>query len=42
MGYGNFTHGESVLIGMVYALELSKKKAKLAFDTQSFLNGYNH
>ena len=22
MGYGNFTHGEAVLIGMVYALEL--------------------
>lgn len=38
MGYGNFTHGESVLIGMVYALELSRKKSKLTFDASSFVN----
>lgn len=38
MGYGNFTHGESVLIGMVYALELSKKKVKLTFDAPTFVN----
>lgn len=37
MGYGNFTHGESVLIGMVYALELSQKKQNLEFDTQDFV-----
>ena len=37
MGYGNFTHGEAVLIGMVYALELSKKKLQLSFDTQAFV-----
>lgn len=38
MGYGNFTHGESVLIGMVYALELSRKKVKLTFDATTFVN----
>lgn len=38
MGYGNFTHGESVLIGMVYALELSKKKENLPFDIQAFVD----
>ena len=37
MGYGNFTHGESVLIGMVYALELSRKKQQLEFDAQAFV-----
>ncbi len=37
MGYGNFTHGESVLIGMVYALELSRKKAQLEFDVAAFV-----
>lgn len=38
MGYGNFTHGESVLIGMVYALELSRKKLQLSFDMQDFVD----
>ena len=38
MGYGNFTHGESVLIGMVYALELSRKKSNLQFDVQAFVD----
>lgn len=37
MGYGNFTHGESVLIGMVYALELSRKKEQLEFDASAFV-----
>ena len=25
MGYGNFTHGEAVMIGMIFALKLSKE-----------------
>jgi len=37
MGYGKFTHGESVLIGMVYALKLSQKKQQLVFDYNSFV-----
>jgi 3-dehydroquinate synthase len=37
MGYGNFTHGESVLIGMVYALELSRKKEQLEFEAGAFV-----
>ncbi|WP_419881208.1 3-dehydroquinate synthase [Peribacillus sp. B-H-3] len=37
MGYGNFTHGESVLIGMVFALYLSKKYKNLQFDEMEFL-----
>ncbi|MGG4267345.1 3-dehydroquinate synthase [Peribacillus simplex] len=38
MGYGNFTHGESILIGMVYALKLSKKKVGLDFKLDEFIN----
>ena len=37
MGYGNFTHGESILIGMVYALKLSKKKQDLNFELNEFI-----
>lgn len=37
MGYGNFTHGEAVLIGMVYALELSQEHQHLAFDVEAFV-----
>jgi 3-dehydroquinate synthase len=37
MGYGNFTHGEAVMIGMIFALELSKEKVGLKFDTEEFV-----
>ena len=45
-GYGNRTHGESVMIGMIFALHLSKGHAGLAFDLDSFIHwvkslGYN-
>lgn len=36
MGYGNFTHGEAVMIGMIFALELSKKLLGLSFDLNEF------
>jgi 3-dehydroquinate synthase len=32
MGYGEMTHGEAVVIGMIFALELSKKYRGLDFD----------
>ncbi|MBE3570644.1 MAG: 3-dehydroquinate synthase, partial [Bacillales bacterium] len=38
IGYGRMTHGEAVMIGIVYALYLSKKKCSLAFDLSSFIN----
>jgi 3-dehydroquinate synthase len=46
MGYGNFTHGEAVMIGMCYALQLSKKLNGLSFDLIKFVDwieklGYN-
>lgn len=31
-GYGNMTHGESVVIGMLFALQLSKKILNLSFN----------
>jgi 3-dehydroquinate synthase len=37
MGYGNFTHGEAVMIGMVYALELSRNMQGLTFDLDEFI-----
>ncbi|MEH7176679.1 3-dehydroquinate synthase [Neobacillus vireti] len=37
MGYGNFTHGEAVMIGMVFALKLSKEVAGLSFDIDEFV-----
>lgn len=37
MGYGQFTHGESVLIGMVFALKLSQEKLGLEFDIHTFV-----
>ncbi|MGX2960230.1 3-dehydroquinate synthase [Peribacillus sp. JNUCC 23] len=37
MGYGNFTHGEAVLIGCVYALKLSQYKEGLNFDLVEFM-----
>ncbi|MDQ0213692.1 3-dehydroquinate synthase [Oikeobacillus pervagus] len=38
MGYGNITHGEAVMIGMMYALYLSKKYFKLTLDLHKFQN----
>lgn len=35
-GYGKYTHGEAVMIGMMYALYLSKEKLNLTFDIQEF------
>ncbi|WP_338451798.1 3-dehydroquinate synthase [Niallia oryzisoli] len=35
MGYGKMTHGEAVLIGMLFALQLSKKYAGLEFDIET-------
>ena len=37
MGYGNFTHGEAVMIGMIFALKISKARLGLAFDIQEFI-----
>ncbi|MFJ7725553.1 3-dehydroquinate synthase [Neobacillus sp. NPDC097160] len=36
MGYGNFTHGEAVMIGMVFALKLSNELLGLAFHLNEF------
>jgi 3-dehydroquinate synthase len=38
MGYGNFTHGEAVLIGMVFALQLSKNLYCLNFNLDEFIS----
>jgi 3-dehydroquinate synthase len=38
MGYGNFTHGEAVMIGMVFALKLSQDLQGLPFDLNQFIN----
>jgi 3-dehydroquinate synthase len=38
MGYGNFTHGEAVMIGMVFALELSEKLLGLTFNLDEFVH----
>ncbi|MGG3940654.1 3-dehydroquinate synthase [Peribacillus psychrosaccharolyticus] len=37
MGYGNFTHGESILIGTVFALNLSLKKQDFPFNLAEFV-----
>ncbi|MEH7437218.1 3-dehydroquinate synthase [Neobacillus drentensis] len=37
MGYGNFTHGEAVMIGMVYALKLSNQLLNLSFNVKEFV-----
>jgi 3-dehydroquinate synthase len=37
MGYGNFTHGEAVMIGMIFALKISKEVADLSFNTEEFI-----
>jgi len=36
MGYGNFTHGEAVMIGMIFALKLSKQLLGITFDVEEF------
>lgn len=36
MGYGGWTHGESVAVGMIFALQLSRKKLKLKFNVEDF------
>jgi 3-dehydroquinate synthase len=41
MGYGNFTHGEAVMIGMVFALRLSCDLQGLSFDLDRFNNWVN-
>ncbi|MEH7114427.1 3-dehydroquinate synthase [Neobacillus niacini] len=38
MGYGNFTHGEAVMIGMIFALKLSKDVLGFSFNTEEFIN----
>lgn len=38
MGYGNFTHGEAVLIGMIFALKLSNEVSGLSFKTDEFIS----
>jgi 3-dehydroquinate synthase len=38
MGYGNFTHGEAVMIGMIFALKLSNEVLGLSFETEEFVN----
>jgi 3-dehydroquinate synthase len=37
MGYGNITHGEAVLIGMIFALDLSKEMLGLNFNLDEFI-----
>ncbi|MBP2241373.1 3-dehydroquinate synthase [Cytobacillus eiseniae] len=34
MGYGKWTHGEAIVIGMLFALSLSRKKAGLSFNSE--------
>lgn len=36
VGYGSITHGEAVLIGMLFALEISKEKFNLTFNYNDF------
>ncbi|MGP7816060.1 3-dehydroquinate synthase [Niallia sp. 01092] len=38
MGYGNITHGEAIVIGMVFAMKLSQKKYGFDFSFQQWLN----
>ncbi len=37
-GYGNRTHGESVMIGMIYALYLSQLYNEFSFDLQHYID----
>jgi len=38
MGYGNFTHGEAVMIGMIFALKLSNELLGLSFHLEEFID----
>jgi 3-dehydroquinate synthase len=38
MGYGKFTHGEAVMIGMIFALRLSQELSGLSFDLEKFVH----
>jgi 3-dehydroquinate synthase len=38
MGYGNFTHGEAVMIGMIFALKVSKQLLGLSFNIEEFID----
>jgi 3-dehydroquinate synthase len=38
VGYGNITHGEAVMIGMIYALKLSNELLGLSFNLNEFIN----
>lgn len=38
MGYGNFTHGEAVMIGMIFAVNLSEAQNGLTFDSEGFIS----
>ena len=38
LGYGKTTHGEAVLIGMIFALKLSIEKCGLLFDITDFIS----
>nr|WP_263325905.1 3-dehydroquinate synthase [Neobacillus sp. Marseille-Q6967] len=38
MGYGNFTHGEAVMIGMVFALKLSNELLGLSLQINEFVD----
>ncbi|MEH7331378.1 3-dehydroquinate synthase [Neobacillus drentensis] len=38
MGYGNFTHGESVMIGMIFAIKLSQQLLGFSFNLKEFIN----
>lgn len=45
-GYGNRTHGESIMIGMIFALYLSEQYCSLSFELEKFTQwivslGYN-
>ncbi len=37
MGYGNFTHGEAVMVGMLFALKVSKELLGLPFNLEEFI-----
>jgi len=38
MGYGNFTHGEAVMIGTIFALKLSNNLLGLTFNINEFID----
>jgi 3-dehydroquinate synthase len=38
VGYGKITHGEAVVIGMIFALRLSMEILNLSFDLNGFMN----